>query len=220
MPNPSTSSAIGYRDEVRAHVAKYLGPVSESLRLGSDPDEVEILHIPPQDTRPVRTLVTAGMSDRAMTVPAGKSVPRYIELMVTLPRTWPFDAKARSEPRWKWPLDQLRSIAELPRTQRRFVGWGETFPNGDPPRPLAPNTKLSAAVIVPSLLVPQDFYELTIAAHSIAFFSVLPLYKEELELKESKGVNELFEKLLDAGVKDFIDPRRKNVARKKILGLF
>lgn len=219
MPNTSSSS-IGYRDEVRAHVAAQLGPVKESLSVGSDPDEIEILHIPPLDTRPVRTLVTVGMSDRAMTVPAGKSGPRYVELMVTLPRTWPFDEKARLEPRWKWPLDQLRAIAELPSQQSRWVGWGETFPNGDPPRPLAPNTKLCGAVIVPSLLVPQDFYELKIAAHSIAFFSILPLYKEELELKEAKGVNHLFETLLDAGVKDFIDPRRKNVARKKIFGIF
>lgn len=219
MPTPPAPST-GYRDEVRAHVAKHLGPVSESLRTGKDPDEIEILHVPPQDTRPVRTLVTAGMSDRPMTVPSGKSVPRYIELMVTLPRTWAFDEKARRDPRWNWPLEQLRSIAELPRTQSRWVGWGETIANGEPPLPLGPNTKLSGAVIVPSLLVPQDFYELTIAAHSIAFFSVLPIYTEELELKEAKGVNHLFETLLDAGVKDFIDPRRRNVARKKIFGLF
>ena len=73
---------------------------------------------------------------------------------------------------------------------------------------------------MPSLLVPQDFYELNVGAQSIAFFSVMPLYKEELELKETQGVNQLFETLLDAGVKDFIDPRRKNVARKKVLGIF
>jgi len=219
VPNTSVTS-IGYRDEIYAHVAKHLGPVTETLRESSDPDEIEILHVPPQDTRPVRTLVTAGMSDRAMSVPSGRNVPRYIELVVTLPRTWPFDEKARRDPRWRWPLDQLRTIAQLPRTANRWVGWGETFANGEPPRPLGPNTRLCGAVIVPSLLVPQEFYELKIAAHSIAFFSVLPLYKEELELKEAKGVNHLFETLLDAGVKDFIDPRRKNVARKKIFGLF
>lgn len=221
MSNPVSTSSH-YRDEVRAHVEKHLGPIGESLRESDRPDEIEILHVPPQDTRPVRTLVTCGMSDRPMSVPADKreqNVPRYIELMMTLPRGWPFDVKARGEARWNWPLQQLRSIAALP-ASGRWVGWGETFTNGDPPSPLGPHTKLCGAVIVPSLLVPQDFYELTIVAHSIAFFSVLPLYREELALKDSQGVNHLFEKLLDEGVKDFIDPRRKNVARKKLFGWF
>ena len=213
-------SSMTSRSDIRAHVSLHLGPISDTLRETSQPDEIEILHVPPQDTRPVRTLVTCGMSDRAMSVPAGKNAPRYIELMVTMPRTWPFDEAARQDPKWKWPLDQLRTIANLPSTQQRWVGWGETFANGDAAQPLGPNTKLSGAVVVPSLLVPQDFYELKIAAHSIAFFSVLPLYKEELELKEEKGVNHLFETLLDFGIKDFIDPRRKNVARKKLFGLF
>jgi hypothetical protein len=207
------------RPEINDHVTKHLGPVRETLREGGDPGAVEVLHIPPQDTRPVRTLVTCGMSDRPMNVPVGKKAPRYVELMVTLPRTWAFDEKAQQDPRWNWPLKLLRTIANLPRAGQ-WVGWGETIPNGVPPLPLGPNTKLCGAVIVPSLLVPQDFYELKIAAHSIAFFSVMPLYKEELELKEEKGVNHLFETLLDAGVKDFIDPRRKNVARKKFLGIF
>lgn len=208
------------RAAIRAHVTKHLGSIGDSFREGTDPSAIEILHIPPQDTRPVRTLVTCGMSDEPMSVPANKNAPRHIELMVTLPRSWQFDEKAQADPRWNWPLAQLRTIANLPRADKRWIGWGETVPNGTPPRPLAPNTKLCGAVIVPSLLVPQDFYELKIGVQSIAFFSVLPLYKEELELKEAQGVNHLFEMLLDAGVKDFIDPRRKNVARKKFLGIF
>jgi hypothetical protein len=211
---------MDYRDQVRAHVAQHLGPVRETLRDSTDTTDIEILHIPPQDTRPVRTLVTAGISDRAMNVPIGSDGPRYIELMMTLPRTWPFDNQARQDPRWKWPLAQLRAIARMPMAADRWIGWGETIPNGDPPQPLGPGTQLCGAVIVPSLLVPQEFYELKAGSHSIAFFSVMPLYKEEIELKQARGVNQLFETLLDAGVKDFVDPRRKNVARRKWLGFF
>lgn len=201
----------GYRAEIRAHVTKHLGPIKESFAAG----DIEILHVPEQEVRPVRTLVTCGMSDRPMNVPPGSNAPRYIELIVTLPRHWPFDEKARADARWNWPFTQLSAIAQLPREANRWIGWGETIPNGEPPQPLGPKTKLCGAVIVPSLLVPQDFYELSIAAHSIAFFSVLPLYKEELELKQSQGVNQLFETLLDAGIKDFIDPKRRNVAKKR-----
>jgi hypothetical protein len=186
---------------------------------GGADGQIEVLHIPPQETRPVRTLVTCGMSDRPMDVPSGTNAPRYIELMMTLPRTWPFDDKAQQDVQWNWPLQQLRTIAHMPQNDNRWIGWGETIPNGNPPRPLAPSTKLSGAVIVPSLLVPPDFYELKIAAHSIQFFSVLPLYAEELALKDAKGTNHLFEKLLDADVRDFVDPNRRNVAKKRF-GLF
>src|SRR5690606_8799898 len=71
------------RDEIRAHVERHLGRLREVLREGTDPDEIEILHVPPQETRPVRTLVTCGMSDYPMSVPPGSKAPRYIELMVT-----------------------------------------------------------------------------------------------------------------------------------------
>jgi hypothetical protein len=217
IDRPIDTSAPGYRAEVRAHIEKHLGPAREVFR--GDTSSIEILHVPPQETRPVRTLITCGMSDRPMAVPAGKNAPRYIELMVTLPRSWPFDEKAQRDARWNWPLQQLRAIAELPTQAGRWVGWGETIANGEPPKSLGPNTKLCGAVIVPSLLVPQDFYELKIAAHSIAFFAVLPLYREELALKDANGVNHLFETLLDRGVKDFIDTKRRNVAKKRF-GLF
>lgn len=206
---------------VRAHIEKHLGPASRTFDPPPDaPADVSVLFIPQQETRPVHTLITLGLSDRPMTVPSGKSGPRYIELMMTLPRTWKLDERSLADERWYWPIRQLFVVARKPQAEKSWLGWGEVIPNGEPPQRYAPNTKLSGSVIVPSLLVPQDFYELKIAAHTIAFFCLLPLYKEEMDLQKEKGVNSLFETLLDAGVKDFIDPQRKNVARKKILGLF
>jgi Suppressor of fused protein (SUFU) len=199
---------------IRTHIEKHLGPVSRVLGT-STATGISILLVASHETRPVHTLITLGLSDHAMNTPLSKNAPRYIELMVTLPRTWKLDAASLNDARWNWPLRQLASIADLPSTQSTWLGWGEVIPNGDPPRPLAPSTKLSGAVIVPSLLVPQDFYELKIAAHSIAFFCLLPLYQEEMGLQRAKGVNHLFETLVDAGVKDFIDPRRRNVAKKR-----
>jgi len=201
---------------IRTHIEQHLGPIAKTFESpGPDNSEISVLHVPPQDTRPVHTLVTLGMSDRPMAVPSGKNAPRYIELMMTLPRTWALDEKSQTEQRWSWPVQQLLRIARQPRDANSWLGWGEVVANGEPPQPYAPNTKLAGAVIVPSLLVPQDFYELKIAAHAIAFFCLLPLYKEEMQLARDKGVNHLFETLLDAGVKDFVDPSRRNVAKKR-----
>jgi hypothetical protein len=215
------SNADNNRAQVRAHIEKHLGPVSRAFDApASEASDVSVLFIPEQPTRPVHTLITLGLSDRPMNAPSGKSGPRHIELMMTLPRTWKLDEKSLGDERWYWPMRELFALARKPQVEGSWLGWGEVIPNGEPPQRYAPNTKLAGAVIVPSLLVPQDFYELTIAAQTIAFFCLLPLYREEMDLQKEKGVNSLFETLLDAGVKDFVDPQRKNVGRKKILGLF
>jgi hypothetical protein len=218
VSNGSNSSheSQGDRTDVRAHIEKHLGAVTRSFDAppGAAADHA-VLHVAAHDTRPVHTLITLGLSDTPMAVPAANNAPRYIELMMTLPRTWRLDEKSLQDERWYWPVHQLFLISRKPRNESGWLGWGEVVPNGSPPQPYAPNTKLCGAVVVPSLLVPQEFYELKIAAHSIAFFSLLPLYKEEMELQADKGVNHLFETLIDAGVKDFIDPARRNVAKKR-----
>jgi hypothetical protein len=205
---------------IQDHVEKHLGKIENvSHEIVSDAVHIDILHVPPTVTRPLHTLVTMGMSARPMAVPSGTNSPKYLELMMTLPRSWKIGNDAKEDERWYWPIRQLKSLARMPHIYKTWLGWGHTVPNDDPPQPLAKNTKLCGAIIVPSLLVPEDFYELKIAEHTIAFFGVVPLYKEELQLKLDKSADVLFEKLIDAGIKDVIDPTRRNVAKKRF-GLF
>jgi Suppressor of fused protein (SUFU) len=207
-------------EAIRAHVEKHLGPVANVMQeVVGDTIRIDVLHVPPTDTRPVHTLVTTGMSDRPMAVPAGTKAPRYLELMMTLPGSWQLGEDVKNDARWAWPIRQLKTLARYPHAHKTWLGWGHTVPNDQPPQPLAPGTKLCGAIIVPSLLVPEEFFELSIAAHSIAFFSAVPLYEEEMRLKQDRGANALFEKLIDAGVKDLVEPKRRNVA-KRLFGLF
>lgn len=198
--------------DIRAHIEKHLGPIDSVLEGdASNGLRIDILHVPATETRPVHTLCTSGMSARAMPVPAGSDVPAHIELMCTLPAEWRVHDPAEE---WSWPLKQLASLARLPHGCDAWLGWGRTVPNGKPPMPLAPNTKLCGAIIVPSLLVPTTFYELQSGSRRIAFFSVVPLYNEELELKEREGMEVLLSRLVDKNITDLIDPNRRNVARR------
>jgi hypothetical protein len=220
-----TPKRSGDREAIEAHVEKHLGKIENVFRevvadgTATEPVHIDVLHVPPNETRPLHTLVTTGMSDRAMAVPNGTNSPRYLELMMSLPRSWRFDKESQDDPRWSWPVRQLKVLARMPHINKTWLGWGHTVPNDEPPTPLAPNTKLCGAIIVPSLLVPEAFFELKIAAHTITFFSVVPLYKEEMQLKVAQGADALFGKLIDAGIKDLVDPGRRNVAKKRF-GLF
>jgi hypothetical protein len=75
-------------------------------------------------------------------------------------------------------------------------------------------------IIAPSLLVPVAFYELDIDGERVAFYSAIPLYREELELHARAGMAALLERLLHKDINDVVYLNRTNVARKKRFGLF
>ncbi|SEO83260.1 Suppressor of fused protein (SUFU) [Paenibacillus sp. OV219] len=73
-------------DRITEHVEKYIGPVQTVFHeLASDLVHIDILIVAPTKERNFYTLITCGMSDEPMTVPAGAEAYRYAELMICLP---------------------------------------------------------------------------------------------------------------------------------------
>src|SRR5690606_24607244 len=209
------SSVQTLRRTIEAHIERHLGTIKNVFREDAqDANETRIVHVAPSDTRPVHTLVTCGMSARAMRVPKADQ-PAHVELMMTLPREWQLEGEQAQDERWSWPLRLLRQLAKRAHEDGGWVGWGHMIPNGAPPTPYARTTSLSVALIVPSLLVPTPFYELKTAAKSIVFYAVVPLYKEEYELGRTSGTDTLFTRLIDGNVNALVEPRRRNVARRR-----
>jgi hypothetical protein len=208
-------------DEIRAHIEQHIGPIQQVFNYWADESlPISVQHIAPSEVRPVHTLVTLGMSSHEMQVPASsKDAPRHLELMVTLPESWKLDADSYKREEWSWPVQLLHGLAHRPHDTGGWIGWGDTIPNGEPPVPYAKTTELCGALVVPSLLVPTAFYELKTPQRSVAFFSIVPLYKEELVLANNLGTQALIERIVDRDLNDVIDPKRRNVAKKRF-GLF
>lgn len=211
----------GHTAQIVAHIEKHIGRIAQVFQdSGADGPHVLVHHVAATADRPFHTLVTSGMSDRPMAVPAELDAPRHLELMMTLPKDWQFDDMSARDDRWRWPVSQLQRLARVPFESGSWLQWGHAVPNGDPPQAFAPETRLCGVIIAPSLLVPIDFYELRAGQQSITFYSAIPLYKEEIDLQREHGMAVLLGKLLDQGIRDLIDTRRKNVGRKKFVGLF
>jgi hypothetical protein len=209
-----------WSQQIRSHVERYIGRIDRVFPGDPANGTADVLHVKPVDSRPYHTLVTAGMSSLAMPVPPEVTAPHRLELMMTLPEGWKPDTDLADE-RVHWPTRLLQSLSRLPRDDReRWLGWGHTVANGDPPQPYAPHTELCSVIIAPSLLVPIGFYELNIDSERVAFYSVIPLYREELELQRREGMAVLLEKLLHKDINDVVYRERRNVAKKKRFGLF
>jgi hypothetical protein len=88
-----------------------------------------------------------------------------------------------------------------------------SVPNGDPPEPFAENTKMCGAVLLVPLLFDQGFRELKIAeGHVVNFFSVIPVYQEEMDLKINEGLDPLLDRFDAHGMSELLDVKRPNTA--------
>ncbi|WP_183361601.1 suppressor of fused domain protein [Geomonas limicola] len=199
-------------EQISAHVESTLGEVETIFHeIVSDTIHIDVLQVGPTEEFPFWRLITSGMSDLPMSTLSGSDDPRYAELMITLPAYWRFDNESLKDENWYWPLRLLKQLARLPHSHQAWLGWGHAIPNGNPVEPYADNTKLCGSIIL--LCVPEKFEALRIDAEKeIRFFTVVPLYQEEMELRRSCGTTELLERLAHSQVSDIIDPQRRNTA--------
>lgn len=199
---------------VEEHVGRHVGPVAWVFHeLISDKVHLDVHVVPATDDRPFHTLVTSGMSDRPMTLPPGVTAPAFAELLVCLPADWPLSQEAFADPDNYWPVLWLKRLARLPHDYRTWLGFGHTIPNGDPAEPFGDNTDLCCMLVLPPVRFGDDFPLLELpGGKSVAFYALVPLYREEMELKLARGTDVLLERFDEFGVNELIDPTRPNVA--------
>jgi hypothetical protein len=196
-------------------VERELGTIKQVFHEHADSSAaINVLHVAATAERPVHTLITSGMSDLAMNTGTDARAPRHIELMMTLPRQWSMEGLKDTDHGY-WPIRTLMTLAHLPQQRDTALVWGQTVPNGEPPAPYADDTRLCGVILAPSLLVPKEFYVLGSGDQRIEFYAAIPLYKEELALREQHGMEHLLTTLIDHRVNDLVDIKRRNVARKR-----
>jgi hypothetical protein len=202
------------------HVIEHIGPVTNVFHeIESDSVRIDILVVGPNDQRAFTTLVTCGMSDRPMRVPIENPedlgiVPelRYAELLLCLPPEWPLTTEAfRNEANY-WPIRWLKRLARLPHRCDGWLGLGHTIPNGDPPASFAPSVPFCGWLVDEPVLLPNGVQKLRLLDKVVNFYSIVPLYEEEMLLRLRKGSGSLSHLLDRAKVSELIDVGRRNVA--------
>ncbi len=218
---PAAESAA--TEEIAAHFAKHFGePASVFHEIISDLVHIDVHIIRPTPERDHWTLFTTGMSDLPMTVPEGAEDHRFAELMVALPREWQVDALAVTPPpadleRWYWPIRWLKQLARLPHEYRTWLGFGHSIPNGDPPQPFAPETKLCGWLVLPPITVPEDARTVALAdGRTVNLYVLHALYLEEMSLKLNKGTDALLDAFDGARVGEVLDVARPSSVKRKL----
>lgn len=202
-------------EAVSNHVTRWIGPITVVFHEHvSRLVHVDVYYVASTGNRPVEILVTSGMSELPMTTPKDHDVPRFAELIAILPAGWPLLGEAAKDERNYWPVRLIKQLARYPHEHKTWLGSGHSLNEGkDPAEPFAPNTRLSAVIILESNSVPKQFQILHgPGGRKIHFLVVCPLYWEELQLKLRDGTHALIDAFAAHSVTDLIDPHRANVA--------
>lgn len=202
-------------EAVSSHIETHLGPIAMVWHeIVSTTIHVDVHQVAPGDGRPFHALVTSGMSDRPMKVPAGAEAFRWAELLLLLPPNWSLTSEAFHDERNYWPIRLLKVLARLPHEYDSWLGVGHSVGNGEPPRPYASGTDLCAAVLTAPVGVPEEFDRLVLSdGRSIRFWLVLPLHADELAFKMRRGMDALLERFETEHLSPIVHPHRKSVVK-------
>lgn len=205
--------------QVGHHLERTLGEAENVWHeIVSDLVHLDVHQVEPSDEFPFWTLVTSGMSARPMQVPEGAEEFAFAELAICLPREWPLTTEAFKDERNYWPIRLLKSLARMPHEYDTWLGPAHSIHNGETEiTPYASNTQFCAAMLVPPLaFLPPDFGQCeTDSGKLINFYSIWPLYQEELDYKLKHGFDGLLDRLAAGRVTEVVDVRRANTCRKK-----
>ena len=201
---------------IAEHIERYIGPPTWVFHeIVSEFVHVDIHFVAPTPERNFHTLVTSGMSDCPMTVPEGDEQLRYGEMLICLPPDWKLSQEDFNDERNYWPVRTLKYLARLPHEYGTMLSFLNTVPNGEPPEKF-PGTEFCCSLIGLPDQFEMDFWKWQAAPDKLIFFySVVPIYREEMELKLKKGSDALWDALAEEDLTKVVDSRRKNVAKKR-----
>jgi hypothetical protein len=210
-PEPVPSGWAG-QELIEDHVERHVGPIATVFHeLVSEYIHLDVLVVEAREGRPWHTLVTSGMSSRPM------EDGTLMELLIGLPPTWPLDHEAWKDERHYWPVRALKELARMPHMYGFSLGDGHTVPNGDPPEPYGPGTRLCGALIAPPVVTPTEPVE---GAPDTLVRAAYFLHEDEMNLKLDRGFDALAEAFDDAQVSEIVEPDRRSAVKKKRFGLF
>lgn len=172
---------------------------------------IDIFVIKPAKDRKYWILVTGGMSSLKMNVPPEFESLSRCELYLVLPENWIFDEDKMDNEANYWPIRLLKDLARIPLYLNTWLAEGHTLPSltGSP----YGNTNFMGSLVTVPMIEDERFRPLTEKNETIYFWSVMPLYQEEMDYKINKGTDALFNKFDQAGITMIIDPLRKNAVK-------
>lgn len=196
--------------ELAEHIRRYFGDERAIVvGRGQNRFSLDLFVIPPREDHDYYTVVTVGLSHQPLPNPITKQTQR-LEMVINLPKDWHMDTQAWSDIKWFWPIRMLLDIATHAINEDIIIGPGTTvgLPEGET---YEINTKLCCALMLFPGVFGRKSYSCELSnGDRVNFLQVIPLYKEEWQLKVN-GSLEMLLKMCPDHILEVIRPDRLNV---------
>lgn len=183
-----------------------------------DEIESEIIHrdiffIKANQDRPYHILLSCGMSALPMNVPKDTESSEYVEIMILLPKEWNLEYDSFSDEKNYWPIRIMKEIMMSPHENKTWFGFGHTFGYEEDDE-FAEGVGFNSLMLAHSMELSYDFTQIQLENEKVVdIYTLIPLYKEELEFKKKNGAYALLEHFDKFGIEEIVEIGRKNVCK-------
>jgi len=181
--------------------------------LPTQEEEVPLLILDLELKTPVTVIVTNGLSNYKMPVPEKWEGREYNELYFCLPSYWEWEDT--DNPQMNWVFNWIQRLAKFVVEKETWFGHGHTMPCGEELKPLSATMKQNYFMLSDPLLLERELATVILDDKEINFLSIIPLFKEEFEYKQSKGMFKFADKMISAGVTEKLDDFRGLITKRK-----
>ena len=193
-------------EDIIEYMEKYLGDFDNEIEeiVPGSKVWIDINVINPTEERNYITLVTTGVSEYPMACVEGDY--KYAELIMKLPSDWKLDKESWNNEEYYWPIKMMRLLGHSVHLSDGYINEKLILPHGkadEKPYPFSKDTLLSSLMVCKSEDIPPYVFE---DGTKIDYFTLVPITKEEEQLVEEKGSNEVMHMLKS---KDVVDLKRK-----------
>lgn len=175
--------------------------------------EVPLLILDLELKSPVHVIVTNGLSDYNMPVPEKWKGREFNELYFCLPSYWEWEDT--DNPQMNWVFYWIQRLAKFVVQEETWFGHGHTMPCGKEMNPLSSTMKQNNFMLADPMLLEQEMASVMVDGKDIHFLSIIPLYKNEIDYKQSKGTFKFMQKLVNNGITEKLDDYRGSAMKRK-----
>lgn len=173
----------------------------------------DIYFIKAMKNRPYHILLSCGMSTLPMVVPDDIESSEFAEVMILLPKEWNLGYESFSDERNYWPIRIMKQLMMLPHPSKTWLGFGHTFGH-ESDSEFAKDIGFNSVMLAHSMELSDDFTQIELENEkAIEIYTLIPLYKEELEYKKKTSASDLLERLDKYGIEEIVKIGRENVCK-------
>ena len=175
--------------------------------------EVPLLVLDLELNSPVTVIVTNGLSDYKMPVPEKWQARERNELYFCLPSYWEWEDL--SNPQMNWVFYWIQRLAKHVKEKETWYGHGHTMPCGKEMKPLSSTMKQNHFLLSDPILLENEMAPVQLGENEIHFLSIIPLFQDEMDYKQSQGTLKFSQKLNNNGITEKLDDYRGSAMKRK-----